>query len=126
MQRPWLSGSWGREASLGGEMNIGSLLANPASNQGGETAVFHGTRPIWTYREMARRASTLAHGLQHRLGIRRGDRILLWSSNSPEYLEVMFATWFAGAVIVPINAALHPREVASIAGNWAAKACVTS
>jgi long-chain acyl-CoA synthetase len=107
-------------------MNIGSLLANTASNQGSETAVFHGTRPIWTYREMARRASTLAHGLQHRLGIRRGDRILLWSSNSPEYLEVMFATWFAGAVIVPINAALHPREVASIAGNCAAKTCFTS
>jgi len=82
-----------------------------------ETAVFHGTRPIWTYREMARRASTLAHGLQHRLGIKRGDRILLWSSNSPEYLEVMFAAWFAGAVIVPINAALHPREVPRLPGT---------
>jgi long-chain acyl-CoA synthetase len=107
-------------------MNIGSLLANTARSQGNETAVYHGTRPVWTYREMAWRASTLAHGLQHRLKIGRGDRILLWSSNSPEYLEVMFAAWFAGAVIVPINAALHPREVALIAEDCAAKICFTS
>src|SRR5258708_12240658 len=116
MQRPWLSGSWGREASLGGEMNIGSLLANPASNQGGETAVFHGTRPIWTYREIARRASTLAHGLQHRLGIRRGDRILPWSSNSPGYLQAMFATSVSSTRLLPLHAPLHPPYAASIAG----------
>jgi long-chain acyl-CoA synthetase len=107
-------------------MNIGSLLANTARSQGNETAVFHGLRPVWTYREMARRASTLANGLQYRLGIGRGDRILLWSSNSPEYLEIMFAAWFAGAAIVPINAALHPREVASIAEDCAAKVCFTA
>jgi long-chain acyl-CoA synthetase len=104
-------------------MNIASLLANTAMSQGNETAVFHGERPVWTYREMARRAATLAQGLQHRLGIARGDRVLLWAGNSPEYVEVMFAAWFAGAVIVPVNVALHPREVASIADDCRASVC---
>jgi acyl-CoA synthetase (AMP-forming)/AMP-acid ligase II len=107
-------------------MNIASVLANTARSQGNETAVFHGVRPVWTYREVARRASTLAQGLQHRLGVARGDRILLWAGNSPEYIEVMFAAWFAGAVIVPVNIALHPREVASIANDCGAKLCFTS
>jgi long-chain acyl-CoA synthetase len=106
-------------------MNIASLLANAARSQGNETAVFLGERPVWTYREMARRAATLAHGLQHRLGVARGDRILLWAGNSPEYVEVIFAAWFAGAVIVPVNVALHPREVASIANDCGARVCFT-
>jgi long-chain acyl-CoA synthetase len=107
-------------------MNIASVLANTARSQGNETAVFHGLRPVWTYREMARRASTLAQGLQHRLGVARGDRILLWSANSAEYIEVMFASWFAGAVIVPVNIALHPREVASIVNDCGAKVSFAS
>jgi long-chain acyl-CoA synthetase len=104
-------------------MNIASLLANTARSQGNETAIFHGERPVWTYREMARRAATLAQGLQHRLGVARGDRILLWAGNSPEYVEVMFAAWFAGAVIVPVNVALHPREVAAIANDCCSTVC---
>jgi long-chain acyl-CoA synthetase len=104
-------------------MNIASLLANTAMSQGNETAFFRGERPVWTYREMARRAATLAQGLQDRLGIARGDRIVLWAGNSPEYVEIMFAAWFAGAVIVPVNVALHPREVASIADDCRATVC---
>jgi long-chain acyl-CoA synthetase len=104
-------------------MNIASLLANTAMSQSNETAVFHGERPVWTYRELAQRAATLAQGLQHRLGIARGDRVLLWAGNSPEYIEVMFAAWFAGAVIVPVNYALHPREVASVAEDCRATVC---
>jgi len=104
-------------------MNIASLLATTARGQGNDTAVFLSERPLWTYRELARHASTLAHGLQGRLGVAPGDRIVLWSGNSPEYIEVMFAAWFAGAVIVPVNIALYPKEVASIAADCGASLC---
>jgi long-chain acyl-CoA synthetase len=104
-------------------MNIASLLANTAMSQGNEMAVFRGERPLWTYREMASRAASLAQGLHERLSITRGDRVLLWAGNSPEYIDVMFAAWFAGVVIVPVNVALHPREVASIAEDCRAAVC---
>jgi len=104
-------------------MNIASSLANSAMGLGNEIAVFRGQHPLWTYRELARRASTLAQGMQDRLGIGRGDRLLLWAGNSAEYIEVMFAAWFAGAVIVPVNAALHAREVAAIADDCRSSVC---
>jgi len=34
--------------------------------------------------------------------------------NCPEYLEAMYAIWWAGLAAVPVNAKLHPREVAFI------------
>ncbi|GJD51715.1 Long-chain-fatty-acid--CoA ligase [Methylobacterium crusticola] len=104
-------------------MNIASVLANTARAQGDDPAVFLGERPVWTYREMARRAAALGGGFRRRFGVTRGDHVLLWGPNSPEYLEVMFAAWFAGAAIVPVNVALHQREVASIAENCGAKTC---
>ena len=44
-------------------------------------------------------------------GLVPGDRILLFMRNHPRYLEVMWAAWWAGLVVVPVNAKLHPREV---------------
>jgi long-chain acyl-CoA synthetase len=38
-------------------------------------------------------------------------------SNRPEYLAVLGAAWWAGLVPVPINAKLHPREIAFILRN---------
>jgi len=105
-------------------MNIATLLANTARAQGNETALFHGTAPVRSYRDLARAAATLAHGMQERLGVARGDRILLWAGNSPGYVEAMFAAWYAGAIIVPVNPALHAREVASIAGDAGARLCL--
>ncbi len=61
--------------------------------------------------------------VQVRASVLAAGGVLLWAGNSPEYIEVMFAAWFAGAVIVPVNFALHPREVASIAEDCRAKVC---
>src|SRR4030095_10123550 len=36
------------------------------------------------------------------------------SRNVPEYIEAMFGCWWAGLVAVPVNAKLHPRELAFI------------
>ncbi|MCB1419300.1 MAG: AMP-binding protein, partial [Notoacmeibacter sp.] len=50
-----------------------------------------------------------------------GDRIAIFAKNSVEYLIAMYGAWFAGAVIVPVNAKLHPREAAWIVENSGAK-----
>jgi long-chain acyl-CoA synthetase len=62
---------------------------------------------------LAQRAARLAAWLQ-RQGVEPGDRVGLFVANRPEYLVMLWGTWWAGAAAVPINAKLHPREVAWI------------
>ena len=47
--------------------------------------------------------------------------------NHPRYLEVLWSAWWADLVVVPVNAKLHPAEVAWIVDNAQARwAFVTS
>jgi acyl-CoA synthetase (AMP-forming)/AMP-acid ligase II len=47
-------------------------------------------------------------------------------SNCAEYLQVLFAAWFAGLAAVPINARLHPREIGWIVGHSGARLVFTT
>jgi len=44
-------------------------------------------------------------------------------SNSPEYVEMLYAVWYAGLTAVPMNAKLHPREFAYILDNSGTRLC---
>jgi acyl-CoA synthetase (AMP-forming)/AMP-acid ligase II len=61
-----------------------------------------------------------------RLGIGPGDRVAVVASNCIEYLELLYAAWFAGAAVVPINFKLHAKEAAWIIENAEAKAIFVS
>ena len=52
-------------------------------------------------------------------GLESGDRVGILSGNCPDYLEVLFAAWHAGLIVVPINARLHRDEVAFIVADSA-------
>lgn len=58
--------------------------------------------------------------------IATGDRIVLCMENRPEFFETLFACWISGLVAVPVNAKLHPREVAHIVRDSGAAVVVTS
>jgi len=73
----------------------------------------------------AARTARLAGGLRDGLGLRPGDRVAIVMGNRPEYLEAMFAAWHAGLVAVPVNARLHPAEIAYILDQSGASAVVT-
>jgi long-chain acyl-CoA synthetase len=94
-------------------MNLALWLTRSAQRHGERTAVGHGVLPWCSYAGLARRASALAEWLRER-GVEPGDRIGLFLSNRPEYLVMLWGIWWAGAAAVPINAKLHPREVAWI------------
>ena len=55
-----------------------------------------------------------------------GVRVAIAMSNCPEYVEVLFAIWYAGLTAVPINAKLHQREFAYILDHSGAKVCFVS
>jgi acyl-CoA synthetase (AMP-forming)/AMP-acid ligase II len=101
---------------------VGRLLFEAARVHPGRVAViFRGQQ--WSYRELNDRVNALALGLT-RLGLRTGDRVVLWMKNCPQFIETMFACWKRGLVVVPMNARLTPAEVAFHVTDCAASALV--
>src|SRR5512139_1950027 len=107
-------------------MNLAEWLVRTARRSPNAPALLSGKNVMADYGEFARRVAILASGLQTRLGIGSGDRVAIVMPNSIEYLELLYATWFAGAAVVPINFKLHAKEAAWIIENAAAKAVFVS
>ncbi len=66
-----------------------------------------------SYGALAARVTRLAGALVG-AGLRAGDRAALVASNRGEYVEALFACWYAGLCAVPINCKLHPLELAYV------------
>ncbi|WP_019644178.1 class I adenylate-forming enzyme family protein [Novispirillum itersonii] len=100
-------------------MNIAALLARTAAHSPDAPAVLTGDRPVATYGRWADRAARLAATLRAPAdsgghGLRPGDRVALFMTNSPDYLVALFGVLWAGLTVVPVNAKLHPRELAYV------------
>jgi fatty-acyl-CoA synthase len=63
------------------------------------------------YRELGEAVERLARGLLG-IGFGKGDRIGIWSTNNIEWLQLQLATARIGAVLVNMNPAYRPRELA--------------
>jgi long-chain acyl-CoA synthetase len=83
-------------------------------------AIYFGPRPWATFEDWGRRSAGLAQRMRD-AGLVEGDRVLLFMRNHPRYLEVLWAAWWAGLVVVPVNAKLHPRETEWIIENAQAR-----
>jgi acyl-CoA synthetase (AMP-forming)/AMP-acid ligase II len=46
------------------------------------------------------------------LGLQPGDRVGMLALNSDRYVEYLYATWWAGGVVNPVNVRWNPKEVA--------------
>src|SRR5215831_4292094 len=79
----------------------------------------------YTNVDIAREAAQLGLGLQ-KLGIERGDRVIVMMLNSPEVVIAYQAIPRAGGIIIPVLPLLKPPEIHYIAENSAAKAIITS
>jgi long-chain acyl-CoA synthetase len=90
-------------------MNLANSLKRIALMDPRRPALFEGARQVRNYGELADRAARLATAF-FAAGLEPGDRIALYMRNHPAYIEVMYAAWWAGLVIVPLNAKLHLRE----------------
>jgi fatty-acyl-CoA synthase len=65
----------------------------------------------WTYAQLHRGVRALDTGL-HRHGVRNGDRVGIRGPNTWEWVLVQYATAELGAVLVHINPAHRPHELA--------------
>ncbi len=68
----------------------------------------------WTYGELAQRCDRLAHALQRELDVRPGNVVAWLCGNRHELLEAYYGVLLAGAVLLPLNIRLAPRELSAI------------
>ena len=64
-----------------------------------------------SYAALHARVEALAGYLTQRLGVQRGDRVLLMSQNCPQYVAAYYGIMRAGAVVVPVNAMCTQSEI---------------
>ncbi|MBB1021216.1 AMP-binding protein [Dietzia sp. E1] len=79
----------------------------------------------WTYSEFLADVRRLASGL-HRLGIRAGDRVGIWSPNRWEWVMVQYATAEIGAVLVNINPSYRVHELEFVLKQAGIKAVIAA
>jgi long-chain acyl-CoA synthetase len=107
-------------------MNLVRWLDRAARADPSAVAVYGGDRPWADYAGLAGRVARLAAGLREKARLAPGDRVAVCMGNSPEYLEALYAVWWAGLAAVPINAKLHAREVAFIVEDAGARVLIDS
>ena len=72
-----------------------------------------GSKRTYSYNEVYAKVEKLAKWLVQN-GVEKGDRIAVSGKNSPEWATVYLAAHFAGAVICPIDYALHEDEIENL------------
>ncbi|HJU29500.1 MAG TPA: AMP-binding protein, partial [Candidatus Binataceae bacterium] len=94
------------------------MLDRAAERYGASSALIarkpSGQRTSISYRELRDSAHRAGLLLRTR-GVKPGDRVLLISENSPDWVMAYFAILFAGAVAVPLDHLISPDELAAIA-----------
>ena len=103
-------------------MSLAHLLARQARVAPERPAIYEGTTLHADHGLWAARSAALAMRMRA-AGLARGDRVVLFMRNHPRYLELMWGAWWAGLVVVPVNAKLHASEVewiiADAGARWA-------
>ncbi len=90
-------------------MTLGQMLRRSARRRPGAEAVIHG-RTRLTYGELDTRTDALACGLA-RVGVARGDRVLIVLKNRVEHVLAYWALQKIGGVPTPVNFRLSPGEL---------------
>ncbi|MHC6226014.1 class I adenylate-forming enzyme family protein [Pseudomonas sp. X10] len=106
-------------------MNIANWLHAAAQRWPERPALFEGARQVADYRGFADRVRGLAWTLSHEHDVQPGDRVALFMKNCCEYLELLYAVWWIGAVAVPVNCKLHRSEASWIVDNAEARVIFT-
>jgi len=105
------AGKTGEAASLGARLNnVGGWIRRWAQRRGDQLAIADEERRL-DYASLDARIARLAGALQER-GVGPGDRVAILLANRSAYLEALFAAARMGAIAVPINTRLSPREIA--------------
>ncbi|MDD4756404.1 MAG: AMP-binding protein [Prolixibacteraceae bacterium] len=99
---------------------IPSLFKESVKNYPENTSLIFAGEKNYTYRQMGEDAGRLA-GLLTELGVSKGDKVAILSSNMPNWGVAFFAISLTGATVVPILPDFHENEIKSILMHSGAK-----
>lgn len=98
---------------------VDSVVAGAARHPAKPAVVFG--EQVVSYAGLLRQAEALAGWLQQRCGVARGDRVLLFGQNSPQWVVAYHAVMRADAMVVPANAMCMPDELTYLAADSGAR-----
>jgi len=104
-------------------VRVETFLLESSRRFPGKTALVAGPERL-TYAELARRAGALAAELR-RLGVTRGERVVIFLHNSPDAVVSVFATLLAGGVFSVVNPGTKADKLAYILNHCGARALIT-
>lgn len=104
-------------------MNIAGLALKNQKVGEHVSYIFEG-REI-TNMQMDRAAKKLGNALK-KLGVKKGDRVIMQMQNCPEVLQAFQAIWKIGAITVPINYLVGQEEINYIYKDSGANTIITS
>ncbi len=102
--------------------NLGALFATTVARHGAREALVTGRHRL-DYAKLDRVADRVA-GHLHRLGVARGDRVVLLLPNDREFVYALLGTLRLGAIAVPVNVREQRPELAFILAQCGAKVIV--
>ncbi|MBY0420772.1 MAG: AMP-binding protein, partial [Parvularculaceae bacterium] len=103
-------------------LNLGKILADTAARFPEHVGIVQGARRL-DWRTINARVDAAAHAFAA-AGVGKGDAILVHSRNSIMMFESLWTAFKLGAVWVPTNFRLTPREVRHMAETSRARAMV--
>lgn len=107
-------------------MNIATHLRRAGRAFPENAAIARGRRVVCTYGVLMDRVSRLAYALTSTFGLSKGDIVAIAAVNCEEYLEILYACWWAEIIVAPVNAKLHAKEFEFILTNSGARLCFAS
>ncbi|MDR0998934.1 MAG: AMP-binding protein [Treponema sp.] len=98
--------------------NFGAWLEGIEKNWAGRTAIIYRSGKQkqftrWTYGFFAAECRRVGRGLRA-AGLGRGDRVVLWAENRPEWMAIWAGVAAAGMVIVPVDFLVSEEECRNI------------
>lgn len=90
-------------------MNIVEMLEVNALRHPSKEALIY-QNSTYTYEEFNAKVNQLAHGFLNE-GVKKGDKIAMFMKNSADFVFTYYAGAKIGAVLVPINFRLLPKEI---------------
>lgn len=110
-QKPWLKlySPWLPPELEIPKENLVQILKRTVSREGSPPAVYYFGRVI-SYAEVDQLSDQLAFALQD-LGLRKGDRVVFYLQNIPQFVIAQYAVWKAGGIVVPLNPMYKEKEL---------------
>ncbi len=94
------------------------IFAQRARSTGNSEAVYdYDANKRYTFKEMDRRATSLAAFLTEEIGLKKGDRVAFVCENNIAFLDAFFATYKTGIIMTTYNCMMGKTSLLALAEN---------